>query len=151
MIVYRIADCRYITDLTGTGAALYGGRWNSKNTYMLYTAQSASLALLEAIVHMGKLPPSGFCMARIELPDSIAPAVRPEKLPKEWYTSPPPDVLKGLGDGFVKRNEFLAMPVPSVLVNEEYNYLINPHHPLAPKIRSLETKPMNIDGRIFKK
>lgn len=151
MIVYRISDCKYISDLSGTGAALNGGRWNSKNTYMLYTAQSASLALLEAVVHMGKVPSKGFCMAKIELPDSIAPALKTEKLPAEWFTSPPPDPLKTIGDEFIRNAAFLAIPVPSVVMPEENNYLVNPHHPLATQIKVLEVKPMSIDGRIFKK
>jgi len=118
---------------------------------MLYTAQSASLALLEAVVHIGKLPSKGFCMAKIEIPDSIASAILPEKLQNDWQASPPPDILKKIGDQFVREAQFLAMPVPSVLMPEEYNYIVNPHHPLAGKIRLLETRSMNIDGRILKK
>jgi RES domain-containing protein len=90
MIVYRINDSRYIKDLSGKGAALYGGRWNSKNTYVVYTAQSRSLALLETVVHIGKIPATGYCLATIELPDNSIASFPFEKLPPGWHTNPPP-------------------------------------------------------------
>jgi len=150
MIVYRISDCRYIKDLSGTGAALYGARWNSRKMYMLYTAQSPSLALLEAVVHLGKLPEKGYCMATIEIPDSIAPVVAPDKLPENWYANPSPDILKTIGDDFIRAGKYLAMPVPSVVMMEECNYLINPFHVLFDKVKILSEKPVRIDNRIFK-
>jgi len=150
MLVYRISDCKYIDDLSGKGAAMLGGRWNNKDTYILYTAQSPSLALLEAVVHLGKMPRKGFCMAIIEIPDNIAPALQPESLPHEWATNPGPDALKQIGDGFIREMKFLALPVPSVVMPEERNYLVNPAHPLFKSVRIKSVKPMSIDERIFK-
>lgn len=149
MIVYRIADCKYINDLSGTGAALYGARWNNKNTYMVYTAQSPSLALLEAIVHMGKLPDNGFCLISIEIPDSVAPKIVQENLPANWHANPAPDVLKRTGDNFIKSGRFLALPVPSVIMSDECNYLLNPAHPLFSKVKIIAQKPVRLDGRIL--
>lgn len=150
MVVYRISDCRYIDDLSGKGAALYGGRWNSKDTYILYTAQSASLSLLEAVVHLGKMPHAGFCMATIEIPDDILSPLRPEVLPADWSSNPGPDALKQIGDRFIRDGRFLALPVPSVIMPEEYNYLLNPAHPLFKSVRLRNVKPLNIDERIIK-
>lgn len=150
MLVYRISDCKYIEDLSGKGAAINGGRWNNKDTYILYTAQSPSLALLEAVVHLGKMPRKGYCMAIIEIPDSIAPALQPNALPSDWASNPGADTLKLVGDTFTKAMHFLALPVPSVVMPEEYNYLINPLHPLFKSVKIKRMKPMNIDERIFK-
>lgn len=150
MLVYRISDCRYIEDLSGKGAAMYGGRWNNKDTYILYTAQSPSLALLEAVVHLGKMPRKGYCMAAIEIPDSIAPALQTTSLPPDWAACPGPDALKLIGDTFTKSMQFLALPVPSVIMPEEQNYLINPLHPLFKSVKIKSMKAMNIDERIFK-
>ncbi len=150
MIVYRIGDCNYINDLSGKGAALYGARWNSKNTYMLYTAQSASLALLEAVVHIGKLPTNRYCMATISLPEAAILKLKPEELPKNWYENPAPDLLKKIGDEFVKKGKYLAMAVPSVLMDIEYNYLINPSHPLFGAVKISELLPLRLDERVLK-
>ena len=150
MIVYRIGDCNYINDLSGKGAALYGARWNSRNTYMLYTAQSASLALLEAVVHIGKLPTNRYCMATISLPEAAILKLKPEELPKNWHENPAPDLLKKIGDEFVKKGKYLAMAVPSVLMDIEYNYLINPSHPLFGAVKISELLPLRLDERVLK-
>jgi RES domain-containing protein len=150
MTLYRIGDCNYIKDLTGKGAALYGARWNSKNTYMLYTAQSASLALLEAVVHIGKLPVNNYCMATIWIPDTAILQIKPKELPTNWNTYPAPDVLKKTGDEFVKEGKYLAMAVPSVLMDIEYNYLLNPAHTLYSKVKITSLSPLKIDERVLK-
>jgi len=149
MTVYRIADCQYISDLTGKGAALHGGRWNSKDTYVAYTAQSPSLALLEAVVHFGKLPEAGCCLATIEIPDSSILTMPPENLPPGWHTHPPPLYLKSMGDKFIKANKFLAMAIPSVLMMEEYNYLLNPGHSLFKEVKILSQRPVKLDERLI--
>jgi len=150
MLVYRICDCRYIDDLSGKGAAMYGGRWNNKDTYILYTAQSASLALLEAVVHLGKMPSKGYCMATIELPDDLEIGMPAEALPDNWATNPGPDALRKIGDEFIREMKHLVMRVPSVVMPEECNYLINPSHPLFRSVKMKQVKSMNIDQRIFK-
>lgn len=150
MIVYRIGACDYIKDMSGKGAALYGARWNSKNTYMLYTAHSASLALLESVVHIGKLPPKQYCIATISLPDVPILKLKPSELPPNWNENPAPDVLKRIGDDFVKTGKYLAMAVPSVLMDIEYNYLINTTHPMFGGVKILELSPLRIDDRVLK-
>lgn len=150
MIVYRIGDCNFIKDLSGKGAALYGARWNSKNTHMLYTAQSASLALLEAVVHIGKLPSNRYCMATIQLPEDPILQLKAAELPTNWHENPAPDILKKIGDEFVKKGKYLAMGVPSVLMDIEYNYLINPSHSLFGAIKIIEQRPLKIDERVLK-
>jgi len=149
MIVYRISDCNYINDLSGKGAALYGARWNSKDIYMVYTAQSSALALLETVVHIGKIPARGFCMATIEIPDHSIEHMPPKQLPADWYTNPPPDYLKTIGDRFILSGKHLALRVPSVVMMEESNYLLNPSHPLFSKVKIIAQRAIRIDDRLF--
>lgn len=149
MIVYRISDCRYIKDLSGKGAALYGGRWNSKDTYIVYTAQSRSLALLEAVVHIGKVPVSGYCVATIDIPDDSIEVFPLDKLPADWNLNPSPDYLKAIGDHFIKTGKYLALQIPSVLMMEECNYLLNPAHPHFNKVRIAAQRPIGVDDRLF--
>ena len=149
MIVYRINKCSFINDLSGRGAALYGGRWNNKDTYIVYTAQSRSLALLETVVHIGKVPAEGYCLATIEIPDSSIQSIPLEKLPPGWYSNPSPNYLKSIGDNFIRANKYLVLELPSALMMEEHNYLINPAHHAFNKVKIISERKFNIDERLF--
>jgi len=71
MILYRIVKCNYADDLTGTGARLYGGRWNSEGKPAIYLASSRALALLEVLVHLPPLMvPNGYLLDEIEVPNN---------------------------------------------------------------------------------
>ncbi len=149
MVVYRISNCQYVADLSGKGAALYGGRWNSKDTYMVYAAESAALALLETVVHIGHIPEKGFCMIALELPANSIEHLPESKLPDGWRKSPAPDVLKKIGDAFITTGKKLALSVPSVVMPEEHNLLINPHHADFKKIKVVRQRTIPIDERLL--
>jgi RES domain-containing protein len=149
MIVYRISDDRYVTDLSGKGAALYGGRWNSKDIYVVYTAESRALALLEAVVHIGKVPARGYSLATIEIPDDSIETYPIKKLPADWQTNPPQDRLKEIGDNFIRAGKHLALKIPSALMMEEHNYLLNPAHPSFKKVKIISQRSIRVDERLF--
>lgn len=149
MHVYRIANCKYIDDLSGKGAAMYGGRWNSKDTYMVYTAQSAALALLETVVHIGKLPENGFCIISLSVPDNDLQTISIEDLPAGWTQYPPPDKLKAIGDKFIWEGKKPALKVPSVIVPEEFNILLNPAHADFKKVKITGQRSISIDERLL--
>ena len=149
MNIYRIADCQYINDLTGLGAAKYEGRWNSKEVYMLYTADTPALALLEAVVHIGKIPSTGYCIITIEIPDDSIEISPKEKLGDDWNKFPSPDYLKATGDKFIARGKSLAMAVPSAVMQEQNNYLINPAHPAFKKVKIINQRPFDMDERLL--
>ena len=72
MLVYRIAKTKHITDLNGTGAKLFGGRWNEKGTPLVYTSSSISLAILESLVHFPlHLAPGDMSLSFINIPDAL--------------------------------------------------------------------------------
>ena len=149
MIVYRISDCQYVNDLSGRGAALFGGRWNSKDTYVVYTAQSRALALLEAVVHIGKIPGGGYCLVTIEIPEDSIEKVSMDNLPPGWHTNPPPNYLKLIGDQFVRANKYLALELPSVLMMEENTYLLNPAHKLFNQVSITSQRALKMDERLY--
>jgi len=150
MIVYRIANCNYAGDLTGTGARLYGGRWNSEGKSMLYTASSRALAVLEVLVHLPPLlVPNNFCLVEIEIPEDNIYTLNAALLPANWRDIPPPMTLRNLGDEFLKKSEYLVMKVPSSIVPAEYNYLINPLHPAASMIKLTNTEAFSFDERLL--
>ena len=149
MLIYRIANCRYINDLTGKGAALYGGRWNSKDIHMVYTAESAALALLETVVHVGKIPESGFCMITIQIPDDKIQIADIGKLPADWHKNPPPDSLRTIGDAFISAGKYMALQVPSAIMPEGHNYLLNPLHSDFKKVKITAQRMLTIDERLL--
>jgi RES domain-containing protein len=150
MLTYRIADCRYIADLSGTGAALYGGRWNSKDTFVLYTAESAALALLECVAHLGRFPATGYYIATVEVPDSYCTTLEQQDLPKDWNKNPAPTDLKAVGDRFFHTKKFLSLRVPSVLLPEEHNLILNTQFKHYDRVRIIAQRPLTIDDRLLR-
>lgn len=152
MRVYRIEREKYLnTTLKGFGAASTEGyRWNSPNTYLVYTAESRALATLEVSVHLDfseDLPLDRFYV-EIDIPDDIdILELRTEDLPENWDIKPPSLETQYIGDDFVKDNEAAVLKVPSSIVPPEYNYLINPNHPGAKKITVVSYKQLTFDER----
>ncbi|MRX68867.1 RES domain-containing protein [Flavobacterium resistens] len=153
MIVFRIEREKHLnTTLTGIGASMTEGyRWNSLNTRIVYTADSRALATLEVSVHLDlseDLPTDRFYV-EIEIPDEITiQEVHLNDLPTEWNSKPPTLITQTIGDDFVYYNDAAVLKVPSAVVPEEFNYLINPNHEDASKIKIINTKKMTFDSRI---
>ena len=153
MKVYRIEREKYLdATLTGIGASMSEGyRWNSLHTRIVYTAESRALATLEISVHLDlseDLPNDRFYV-EIEIPDEIIiQEVRLEDLPDDWNSKPPALTTQIIGDDFVHYNESAILKVPSSIVPQEFNYLINPGHPDAHKIKVSGTSRMAFDSTI---
>ena len=153
MRVYRIEREKYLdTTLQGIGASMCEGyRWNSLNTKLVYTAESRALATLEVSVHLDlneDLPSDRFYV-EIEIPDDIKILeVSVADLPEGWNSKPPILITQTIGDDFVKYNEAAVLKVPSSIVPQEYNYLINPQHLDAKNFKVVSTTTMNFDSRM---
>ena len=149
MIVYRISNAAYKNDISGTGAKLNGARWNSKGTPMLYTAEHISLAVLEMLVNTNFKDYSiELDLLYIQLPEAPAPGdIKLSKLKENWKEDPA--YTKFIGDEFIKQNQSLILKVPSAVINEEYNFLINPLHPHFKKVKVSKTKSFWPDKRLF--
>lgn len=156
MIVYRIEREKYLDQtLKGVGASLSKGfRWNSLHTKLVYTAESRALATLEVSVHLDlseDLPTDRFYVA-IEIPNTLKILeVNIEDLPSNWNAKPPEIITQIIGDDFVNANEAAILKVPSSIVPQEYNYLINPNHFNAHKIKVVATESMFFDFRLKNK
>ncbi|MFN8344383.1 MAG: RES family NAD+ phosphorylase [Spirosomataceae bacterium] len=152
MKVYRVERTKYLeTTLSGIGASLTKGyRWNSLYTQLVYTAESRALATLEVSVHLDLSEdlPTDRCYVEMEIPDDVTVLeVSLEDLPPEWDAKPPTLITQTIGDDFVFQKEAAVLKVPSSIVPQEFNYLINPHHPEAKRIRVINITPMNFDPR----
>ena len=152
MKVYRVEREKYLkTTLSGIGASMTKGyRWNSLNTKLMYTAESRALATLEVSVHLDlneDLPTDRYYI-EIEIPDDITILeVKIEDLPKDWNYKPPTITTQTIGDDFVLENEAAILKVPSCIVPQEFNYLINPNHPKAKRIKVISETLMTFDSR----
>jgi RES domain-containing protein len=152
MVVYRIEREKYLdTTLQGIGASMSNGyRWNSFNTRLIYSAESRALATLEVSVHLDLSEdlPLDRCYVEIEIPDSITILeVQLEDLPDDWNAKPPTATTQTIGDDFVIYNEAAVLKVPSSIVPQEFNYLINPNHIDARKIKVVSINSMSFDSR----
>lgn len=123
MKFYRLAKAAF-SALDGEGARLYGGRWNSPGRPMIYAAGSPSLAVLEVLVHLdlpAELMPDDYRLLEIEIPDDAVV----EHLNETPVSA---EACVSAGDGFLIRGGALAMLVPSVVVPQERNSLIDVRH-----------------------
>ena len=134
---------------SGEGARLYGGRWNSPGTAMVYTAQSQSLAALEMLVHLDNGDVLGeYIFLDVLIEESLIAALDPSILPKNWRSTPPPAKLRLLADAWVQSASSAVLRVPSSLVLAEYNYLLNPKHADFVKLQIGKAVPFRYDARL---
>lgn len=151
MQLHRIASCVYIDDLSGTGARLYGARWNEKGIALVYFASSRPLAVLEVLVHLrpDQLRRS-YCAGVFEAPDDDIVTVAVSDLPKGWNKVYGSDELKAIGRDFISQGKHLFMKVPSAIVEDSYNFLMNPNHVDASKVTLIQQLPFSFDQRLIK-
>jgi RES domain-containing protein len=155
-VAWRIAPDTpdYVADdLSGKGAETTGGRWNRKGLPVVYAAGSAALAALETIVHFAAagLPLNRF-LVRIDLPDDLWNARRAmpvATLAVGWNAVPPGRVSLDVGDAWLKDAAApLVLEVPSVVVPEESNVLLNARHPDMRRVKATKLRLWHYDGRL---
>lgn len=149
-MLWRIARAAH-TSLDGEGARLHGARWNSQGVAVVYAASHLSLAALEYLVHIDpEDAPDDLNALGLQIPDDAVTLVcGPDDLPAGWRRIPPPPACQDIGDRWIRGGEHLLLRVPSVLVPEETNVLINPAHPDAAGIRIAVSRPFSFDPRFL--
>jgi len=153
MHLFRIAKTVYIRDLSGAGPRRYGGRWNHKGTAVIYAAESRSLATLEYLVHV-PLPyePLGLSVATLIVPDGASVhELRSSELPVDWNRFPAPSSLADLGSEWVRGNASLLLRVPSAVVDDEFNLVINPGHPEMAEVQVEDVTTYAFDERLLRR
>ena len=151
MIVFRLSKKMYQHDLSGKGAEIAGGRWNNKGTALLYAATNRALCMAEVLVHQpsGKMP-EDFWLISIEVPDHpLFQRLDLTELPIGWDTLPHSLSSKSFGDTFVSEGKSLGLFVPSVVVKDEWNLLLNPRHPDFSRVKIVDSEPFAFDSRLF--
>ncbi|MCF6352583.1 MAG: RES family NAD+ phosphorylase [Cyclobacteriaceae bacterium] len=148
MIFHRITTKPYINDLSGTGAMLYGGRWNKKGIRVLYTSESLSLAVLETIANLSSSKLNNLYCVELDFPGQleIQPITNP---PKQWNAFPYTYHTVDYGTKFIKQGG-LCLKVPSSIIPTEHNYLLNPLHDDYYRIKVIDARPFLLDQRFMK-
>lgn len=152
MRYYRIAKRTYISDMTGTGARIHGGRWNHKGASVIYVSESRALATTEYLVHVPiSLLPDNLKLATIDVdPKASVETIAIDALPANWRTSPAPAILADMGNHWIDQQRSLIMRVPSVVVAGDFNALINPAHPEFKYVKLLSIVDYELDRRLLR-
>jgi RES domain-containing protein len=136
----------------GEGARLSGGRWNLRGTRVVYTSATLSLAALEYFVNVAPdEAPSDLVAVPAYIPDGLAvSSVATARLPKNWRAAPAPRALGRMGTAWAREGKTAVLAVPSAVIPQERNYLLNPVHLLFPRIQIGVAEPFAFDPRIWK-
>jgi len=150
MKVYRIAKKQYLQDLSGIGAKLNGGRWNREGMQMLYTSEYLSLAVLEILANLfRKKLDNQFGYLELEIPDKSAIHYSAlSSLNESWRQSQYTQQTINIGTEWLFSQQSLALIVPSAVLTQEHNILINPFHKDFSKVKIVHTAEVNLDGRV---
>ncbi len=149
MMLFRFCPKKYCNDITGEGAKLRGGRWNNVGIPVVYTSTTISLSLLELLIYNASYEElQNNYLMKIEVTGMPENSMNTVRVKKQWQK----DVgySRFIGDSFLTTNKNMLLKVPSAIIPEEYNILINPLHPDFTKIKIISTSRFEFDSRLFK-
>lgn len=150
MLTWRICRAGH-QKLDGEGARLYGGRWTSEGTPAVYVSSSLALAALEYLVHVDPDDvPDDLVAMSIRVPDDAGERfIAVEELPADWNRLPDHPACTAVGDAWVAEGATLLLRVPSAVVPEESNVLVNPNHPRARDLVVVSVRGFAFDPRLL--
>jgi RES domain-containing protein len=148
MFLWRISN--YAT-LDGRGGLMAGARWHLAGQPVVYLAETPAGSLLEVLVHLelnlAGLPRT-FKLLKIEAPESITIThIDEQKLAADWANDP--DSTAEMGSEWLASGSSALLRVPSAIVPETYNYLLNPHHDQAQQVKVVGNRDYPWDRRLF--
>jgi RES domain-containing protein len=151
MIVWRIAKKRHALDRTGTGGLLEGGRWHHQGQAVIYAGLTAEIAALEKLANTGPHLPADLVLVAIHLPDDETLYERhtdTKRLPAGWAAIPSGKASADFGAEFLRSGRTLGLIIPSAIVPEASNIVINPLHPKFAKAKIEIQRSFTFDQRL---
>ena len=151
MRVWRICREPFGSDaLQGRGGLVASGRWHTRGRPIVYTSQSLALAALEVLVHVDRaITPADLVQLEIDVPDDLEVLqIHVKGLPKGWDSYPAPSRTQRVGDEWLSAETTPVLQVPSSLIPEEANYLLNPQHDDAHRFSLASVRPFRYDPRL---
>lgn len=147
-----VAPQRADTAFDGTGASRAGGRWNSRGTRVVYLGGSLALAALELLVHIDyERALQEHIAIPVDFPAELVLNVETSSLPEDWHTSHGLRFTQDLGDAWVRQGASALLVVPSRIINDESNYLLNPKHPEFMHVVIGSPRTFRFDARLLKR
>lgn len=150
MLVYRITTSKYASELSSSGAA---NRWNQEGEFVLYSAESRSLASLEFVVHRAAIQPKlnyKVLVIELDVPQSQIRKMGIDELPKKWRRVSNYSTLQEIGSKWYSKSKKLVFQIPSAIIPQEYNYIINTKHELfKSKVKIVDRESYFWDTRLL--
>jgi RES domain-containing protein len=143
LTAWRIVKARHsVSAFDGEGARVEGGRWNSPGIAIVYTSESAALAALEMLVHLGR--PSilhAYALIPCAFDEAVVSRLDRRRLPRNWRSYPARPDLQLIGNEWAKSGTSAVLEVPSAVIETDSNYLLNPQHHDFRAIRVMDPAP----------
>jgi RES domain-containing protein len=148
---WRLTEAAFAaTAFNGEGSVFSRGRWHSPGTRIVYTSDSRALAVLEVLTRLrGRAPRVPYVLIGVTFPDRAVTRVDLQTLPDNWRAYPGMATLQALGDAWTTTRTSPVLQVPSAVIPEESNFLINPEHPDATRLTIGAVAPFRFDLRFF--
>ena len=130
-----------------------GGRWHFAGTPVVYLSESLALAAMETFVHLPMkeaAPTIPYVWVAVSIPETVPiRAVGLDELPEQWDKDPAPEATKRLGQRWLDSGETALLQVPSSVIPQESNFLLNPLHPDFKRLEITGPEPFDFDSRLF--
>ncbi|MCH9674306.1 MAG: RES family NAD+ phosphorylase [Gammaproteobacteria bacterium] len=151
MILYRLTLAKYVDNaFSGEGSRRVGGRWTPAGYPAVYTARSIALTVLETLVHVDSAIMPKHLVIRVDVPESTnITSFTTRELPNDWRETPAPTALQQIGRDWLDAGESALLQIPSVVVPQENNVIINPLHPDFKKLTIGQPDSFSIDARLL--
>ena len=129
MEVYKICSEKYASRLSASGAS---NRWNKEDELVIYTGGSIALATLENVAHRASINiAKPYKLLRIEIKENtLIREIDLKQLHENWRSLEAYVQLQKIGSDWYQSLESPILKVPSAIVSQEFNYVINTKHPL---------------------
>lgn len=150
MRAWRIVRAKLAANaFDGEGARLFGSRWTSPGVRVVFAAESRALAMLEMLVHLGdEWSHLRYVLFEVDIDERDVERLDDATLPAEWRRFPAPHGLRALGDAWAASKRSLAWSVPSAVVPQERNLVLNPAHPRFAELAPRGPVPIDLDPRL---
>ena len=150
MILWRISN---YADLLGIGAMEASARWHTAGKPVVYLAESPSSALLEILVHLEvdeDHRPDSYQLLKVIADDSVSRReISFNELPENWNTDE--QITQPIGDAWLADSSSALFKIPSAITPETWNWMFNPRHPEANKLKITAKGKYPYDWRLFRK
>lgn len=148
MLLWRIGNK---PTLDGRGGLVASARWHTEGRAVVYSAESPAGALVEALVHLELNParfPKSYRLLKAEAPDDLSiRAITGADLPRNWTTDQ--IATRTVGDEWLASGSTAMLRVPSAIVPETFNVLLNPEHRDAARVQILWHEEYPWDTRLL--